>query len=87
VVFELEVHHWDIRAVKQEAAANHGGTPGTWPHHHPGARRPAQDQLELAAKCPILSGEVAGSRTLVMVTMGEYMGTKSDKAHVSLKSA
>jgi hypothetical protein len=62
--------------------------PGTQQQYYqPGARRPAQDQLELAAKCPILSGEVAGSHPVIVVTMGEYVGTKSDKAHVSLKSA
>jgi hypothetical protein len=31
--------------------------------------------------------EAAGTRAAVMVTMGKYVGTKSDKAHVSLKSA
>ena len=48
---------------------------------------PNQRPAQLDHEMPDFVPRAAGSRAEVMVTMGECMGTKSIKAHVSLKSA
>src|SRR5436190_9642009 len=79
--------HPRLTIERQACATSHGSVPGTQQHYGQGARAARPRSTELTTKCPILSAGVAGSRAALMVTMGECMGTKSIKAHVSLKSA